>query len=118
MEQPTGFDVPNVTAWLRERLEHLAPPLRWTALTGGHSNFTYRVDAAEGSTFVLRRPPLGELLPMAHDMGREYTLISALWPSCATNPPSPRSPASCPVPDPGTTNQVPETVVPASEPAS
>ena len=21
MEQPTGFDVPNVTAWLRERLD-------------------------------------------------------------------------------------------------
>ena len=30
---------------------------------------------------MLRRPPLGELLPTAHDMGREFTLISALWPT-------------------------------------
>lgn len=81
MEQPTGFAVDDVTAWLRERLGWVAPPLRWTALTGGHSNFTYRVDDAAGHTFVLRRPPLGELLPMAHDMGREFTVISALWPT-------------------------------------
>ena len=81
MEQPTGFDVADVTAWLGERLSWVAAPLRWSALTGGHSNFTYRVDDAEGHTFVLRRPPLGELLPSAHDMGREYTLISALRPS-------------------------------------
>ena len=30
---------------------------------------------------VVRRPPLGELLPTAHDMHREYTVISALWPT-------------------------------------
>ena len=30
---------------------------------------------------MLRRPPLGELLPSAHDMGREYKIIAALWPT-------------------------------------
>jgi aminoglycoside phosphotransferase (APT) family kinase protein len=86
MDEPTGFDVPKVTAWLSERLPDLAPPLRWTKLTGGHSNFTYRVDDGAGQSFVLRRPPLGELLPTAHDMGREFTLISALWPTAVPVP--------------------------------
>jgi aminoglycoside phosphotransferase (APT) family kinase protein len=55
--------------------------LRWTKLPGGHSNFTYRVDDANGRPLVVRRPPLGELLPTAHDMRREFTVISALWPT-------------------------------------
>jgi aminoglycoside phosphotransferase (APT) family kinase protein len=76
-----GIDVGAVTAWLGERLEWLAAPLTFTKLTGGHSNFTYRVDDAAGHSFVVRRPPLGELLPMAHDMGREFTLITGLWPT-------------------------------------
>ncbi len=55
--------------------------MRWTKLPGGHSNFTYRVDDADGRALVVRRPPLGDLLPTAHDMRREYTVISALWPT-------------------------------------
>lgn len=78
---PTGIDVDRVTAFLVERIAWLAPPLEWGKLPGGHSNFTYRVRDANGRTFVLRRPPLGELLPSAHDMGREYRIIDALWPT-------------------------------------
>ena len=48
MEDPTGFDDERVTAWLAERVAGLQPPLRWTKLPGGHSNFTYRVDDAAG----------------------------------------------------------------------
>lgn len=81
MTEPQGFDDAKVTAWLGERVAWLAPPLRWTQLAGGHSNFTYRVDDAADHTFVMRRPPLGELLPTAHDMGREFRLITALWPT-------------------------------------
>ena len=81
IDDPTGIDIDKVTPWLAERISWLAPPLTWEKLPGGHSNFTYRVIDANGRTFVLRRPPLGELLPSAHDMGREYKLISALWPT-------------------------------------
>ncbi|MGE5291510.1 MAG: phosphotransferase family protein [Micromonosporaceae bacterium] len=54
-----------------------------TLIAGGRSNLTYRLDfAAEGldgpSRLVLRRPPLGHVLPTAHDMGREYRVLSAL----------------------------------------
>jgi aminoglycoside phosphotransferase (APT) family kinase protein len=79
MGEPSGFEVSKVTDWLADRVPDLVPPLRWTRLEGGHSNFTYRVDDAAGRAMVLRRPPMGVLLPTAHDMGREFTLISALW---------------------------------------
>jgi aminoglycoside phosphotransferase (APT) family kinase protein len=80
-DAPTGFDRERVTAWLAEHVSGLQPPLRWTKLPGGHSNFTYRVDDVAGRALVVRRPPLGELLPTAHDMRREFTVISALWPT-------------------------------------
>lgn len=80
-ETPTGVDVAAVTAWLGEHAPALTPPFSFEQLPGGHSNFTYHVTDAAGRSFVLRRPPLGELLPMAHDMGREYRVISALWPT-------------------------------------
>ena len=48
-----------------------------TLIAGGKSNLTYLVDSPAGS-LVLRRPPLGHVLPTAHDMGREHRVMSAL----------------------------------------
>ena len=48
-----------------------------TLIAGGKSNLTYRVDSPAGSV-VLRRPPLGQILPTAHDMSREYRVMSGL----------------------------------------
>jgi aminoglycoside phosphotransferase (APT) family kinase protein len=48
-----------------------------TLIAGGKSNLTYRVESPAGAV-VLRRPPLGNVLPTAHDMGREYRVMSAL----------------------------------------
>lgn len=48
-----------------------------TLIAGGKSNLTFRVDGAPGSV-ILRRPPLGHVLPTAHDMVREHTVMSAL----------------------------------------
>ncbi len=67
----------NITAWLGDRTE-LEPPLRFELIAGGRSNMTYTVTDAAGRRFVLRRPPLGELLPSAHDMAREHRLMHAL----------------------------------------
>ena len=78
---PVGIEIDKVVPWLRERCEWIAPPLTWEKLTGGHSNFTYRVTDAADNKFVVRRPPLGELLPSAHDMGREFKVMTALWPT-------------------------------------
>lgn len=46
-------------------------------ISGGKSNLTYIVGSAAGEV-VLRRPPLGHVLPTAHDMAREYRVLTAL----------------------------------------
>ena len=46
-------------------------------IAGGRSNLTYRLDFG-GSRLVLRRPPLGHVLPTAHDMAREFRVLTAL----------------------------------------
>jgi aminoglycoside phosphotransferase (APT) family kinase protein len=64
---------------------HLAEALhdpRWrecqvALISGGKSNLTYRL-ASDAGEVVLRRPPLGHVLPTAHDMAREYCVQSAL----------------------------------------
>ena len=51
---------------------------RFERIAGGHSNLTYRVTDAAGGKWALRRPPLGKRLGSAHDMGREFKVVSAL----------------------------------------
>jgi aminoglycoside phosphotransferase (APT) family kinase protein len=46
-------------------------------ISGGKSNLTYRV-ASDAGEVILRRPPLGNILPTAHDMVREHRVLSAL----------------------------------------
>jgi aminoglycoside phosphotransferase (APT) family kinase protein len=46
-------------------------------ISGGKSNLTYRV-ASDAGEVVLRRPPLGHILPTAHDMVREHRVLTAL----------------------------------------
>jgi len=77
---PPGLDPVALGAWCEGpgREAGLVPPLRATLVKGGKSNLTYRVDDATGRSFALRRPPLGPLLPKAHDVVREHRLISAL----------------------------------------
>ncbi len=75
-----GIDAEAVTAWMAERVD-LAPPLSFALIAGGRSNLTFHVtDTADGH-WVLRRPPLHQVLATAHDMGREHRIISALAPT-------------------------------------
>lgn len=75
---PAGFDTARVEQWISQHVDGLAPPLTWQKLDGGHSNLTYRIVDTNGREAVIRRPPMGELLPGAHDMAREFSIISAL----------------------------------------
>lgn len=73
-----GADPAVVGPYLAEQLQDDA----WREcsvelIAGGRSNLTYLV-SGEGKDIVLRRPPLGHVLPTAHDMAREFTVISAL----------------------------------------
>lgn len=87
MADVAGISVDQVTAWMTSHTT-LNAPLTFTPIQGGRSNLTYIVRDASDVQVILRRPPLGEVLQSAHDMGRENRLISALWP---TNVPVPRS---------------------------
>ena len=66
-------------------------PLRARLLAGGRSNLTYEVSNGTCS-WVVRRPPLGHVLATAHDMGREYRVITALH---GTEVPVPATYALC-----------------------
>jgi len=81
VETIEGVDVDAVTRWFEKNVEGATAPLRFELIAGGRSNLTYRVHGADGSSWVLRRPPLGSILPTAHDMGREFRIISALGPT-------------------------------------
>lgn len=75
---PPGVDVTNLRAFLREAAPDLATAdLRAELISGGRSNLTYFIRSGD-RTVVLRRPPLGHVLATAHDMAREYRVISAL----------------------------------------
>ena len=76
-----GIDRDRVTAWFHAHISDARGPLAFELIAGGHSNLTYRVTDADGHHFVLRRPPLGQVLATAHDMGREHKIISALGPT-------------------------------------
>lgn len=93
---PEGYNVSAVEAWIADNIAGLTPPFKWTRLEGGHSNLTYRLDDVNGEHAVIRRPPMGELLPKAHDMSREWRVISALGP---TPVPVPRALGFCESPD-------------------
>lgn len=98
MTDPAGLDLAAFRAWVdREAPAGLAPagPLRAEVITGGRSNLTYRVTDGT-TTWVLRRPPLGHVLPTAHDMAREFRVISGL---AGTDVPVPRPIALCVDPD-------------------
>jgi aminoglycoside phosphotransferase (APT) family kinase protein len=71
-----GIDIEPVSNWLTDH--GLVGPFGFDMITGGKSNLTYRVTGADSSRYVLRRPPLGNVLATAHDVAREHRIISAL----------------------------------------
>jgi aminoglycoside phosphotransferase (APT) family kinase protein len=98
VENTTGL-----AGWIRDNdLPGAGEDLTVELIAGGRSNLTYRLEfRAPGAAgpdapvtrLVLRRPPLGHVLPTAHDMGREYRVLSALH---GTAVPVPRPVAICP----------------------
>lgn len=73
-----GLDDGAVTTWITGLGLGAVAPLTFERIGNGKSNLTYLVRDAEGSRWVLRRPPLGTLLASAHDVAREYRILSGL----------------------------------------
>lgn len=86
-----GIDRDNVTRFFHDHVPGATGTLTFELISGGRSNLTYLV-RGNGHEWVLRRPPLGHVLPTAHDMVREHRVLSAL---AATAVPAPRTVALC-----------------------
>ncbi|MGW4420972.1 phosphotransferase family protein [Streptosporangium sp. NPDC004631] len=86
-----GIDRTRLTGWMAANVPDAGEPTGISLISGGRSNLTYLVETG-GRRLVLRRPPLGHVLPTAHDMRREWRVVSALAP---TPVPVPRAVAFC-----------------------
>ena len=85
-ELPGGLE-----RWMRDHVDGFRGPLIAERFEGGQSNPTYKLGATTG-TYVLRRKPLGQLLPSAHAVDREYRVMGSL---AHTPVPVPRVYALC-----------------------
>jgi aminoglycoside phosphotransferase (APT) family kinase protein len=92
IRQGEELDDRALERYLRECLPDLMPgeslaegQMEIEQFPGGHSNLTYLVRLG-GHEFVLRRPPFGPVAPTAHDMPREFRLLSAIHPHFALAP--------------------------------
>ncbi len=71
------FDEAGLAEYLRDKLLGADQPLIVRQFGGGVANLTYYLGFGARS-YVLRRPPLGPVAPSAHDMGREFRVLSVL----------------------------------------
>jgi len=88
---PPGINYERVSEFFARNIEGGDCELAFSLISGGRSNLTYHVIGG-GCEWVLRRPPLGHVLPTAHDMAREYTVLAGI---AQTDVPAPRPHALC-----------------------
>jgi len=65
-------------SYLRDKLQDIEGEMIVGQFHGGHANLTYLIKFGD-KEFVLRRPPFGKIAPGAHDMKREYKVLSRLY---------------------------------------
>ncbi len=92
---PPGINYDRVSRFFAENVPGGDAELRFELLSGGRSNLTYKVIGSD-RVWVMRRPPLGHVLPTAHDMAREYRVLTGLN---DTDVPAPRTFALCEDPE-------------------
>jgi len=91
MSGVAGIHYDNVSRFFREHVPGGDCELSFNLISSGRSNLTYLV-CGGGHQWVLRRPPLGHVLPTAHDMAREHRVLAAL---AGTDVPAPRPVVLC-----------------------
>ncbi len=81
----------RLAGYLRQHLGGLEGEMEVLQFPNGAANLTYLVSFGD-SRLVVRRPPFGIIAPGAHDMRREYRVLSKLW---RVYPPAPRALLFC-----------------------
>lgn len=73
------LDALKMLEFLKDNIPDLSGDIEIKQFPSGFSNLTYLIKVGE-KEMVLRRPPFGKKAKTAHDMGREYKILSALKP--------------------------------------
>jgi len=79
VRQGEELDLKPVEQFLKDSIPGLTGELKVEQFPSGYSNLTYLIKVGK-KDLVLRRPPFGRKAKTAHDMGREYRILSALNP--------------------------------------
>jgi aminoglycoside phosphotransferase (APT) family kinase protein len=77
VRQGEELNAPALEAYLVEHIAGARGPISIEQFPGGASNLTYLINLGDRE-MVLRRPPFGNRVKSAHDMGREYRVLSKL----------------------------------------
>lgn len=96
-EVRAGEELPwdRLVAYLGSELPELRGDFSVQQFPNGSANLTYLLRFG-AQQVVLRRPPFGRIAPGAHDMRREYRVLSRLW---RPFPPAPRAMHLCTDPE-------------------
>jgi len=86
-----ALDWPKLESYLKTEIPELSGNMKVAQFHGGHANLTYLLTFGERE-LILRRPPFGKIAPGAHDMKREYRVLSKLYKHFA---PAPRAYHHC-----------------------
>lgn len=79
VRQGESLDAATIVAYLKANLPGLDGPVTVRQFHSGFSNLTYLITVGK-TELVLRRPPFGKKAKTAHDMSREYRILSSLKP--------------------------------------
>jgi aminoglycoside phosphotransferase (APT) family kinase protein len=80
------LDLGKLEPFLRAHFPHEEHHLSVEQFPSGHSNLTYSLQLGH-RRMVLRRPPFGSKVKSAHDMGREFHVLSKLHGAYSPAPP-------------------------------
>ena len=94
LDQPTSIrtgeelDTKRLLAYLGESLGVAGSEIGVQQFPSGYSNLTYLIQAGK-EEYILRRPPFGANVKSAHDMQREFNVLSLLQKAGFTKVPEP-----------------------------
>ena len=74
------IDLDRLSEWMTAHVDGFEGPLDYGKFAGGQSNPTYKL-TTPARNYVLRRKPMGDLLPSAHQVDREYRVMAGLYPT-------------------------------------
>ena len=77
LKENEQIDLQLLNQFFREQAIEIDEIKNITRFTGGYSNLTYCLQTGN-KEYVLRKPPVGANIKSAHDMGREFRVLSLL----------------------------------------